>query len=200
MKRKLKRIKPIYECRCNGRLQTKRFTRLAHTTGWSWSPEFLFVSFLFPDALLPADVLTTTNARRKRGRKKSAQEPTDPSSRSCQLLSGQVFYACLCCMSCVVRESGRKRWCVCAVVCGYMCMHACIYVCVYQYLYFWMHADAEKCFLRVSCIPSCAPSYPPHSAFKLKRKKFKLTSELMYACFPSFPGKEWGERIQTKSR
>jgi hypothetical protein len=30
MKRKLK-IKPIYECRCNGRLQTKRFTSLAHT-------------------------------------------------------------------------------------------------------------------------------------------------------------------------
>jgi hypothetical protein len=30
MKRNLK-IKPIYECRCNGRLQTKRFTRLAHT-------------------------------------------------------------------------------------------------------------------------------------------------------------------------
>ena len=30
MKRKLK-IKPIYEGRCNGRLQTKRFTRLAHT-------------------------------------------------------------------------------------------------------------------------------------------------------------------------
>jgi hypothetical protein len=30
MKRKLK-IKPIYECRCNRRLQTKRFTRLAHT-------------------------------------------------------------------------------------------------------------------------------------------------------------------------
>ena len=30
MKRKLK-IKPIYECRCYGRLQTKRFTRLAHT-------------------------------------------------------------------------------------------------------------------------------------------------------------------------
>jgi hypothetical protein len=30
MKRKLK-IKPIYECRCNGRLQTKRFTRLTHT-------------------------------------------------------------------------------------------------------------------------------------------------------------------------
>ena len=30
MKRKLK-IKPIYECRCNGRLQTKRFTRLQHT-------------------------------------------------------------------------------------------------------------------------------------------------------------------------
>jgi hypothetical protein len=30
MKRKLK-IKPIYECRCNGRLQTKRFMRLAHT-------------------------------------------------------------------------------------------------------------------------------------------------------------------------
>jgi hypothetical protein len=30
MKRKVK-IKPIYECRCNGRLQTKRFTRLAHT-------------------------------------------------------------------------------------------------------------------------------------------------------------------------
>ena len=28
MKRKLK-IKPIYECRCNGRLQTKRFTLLA---------------------------------------------------------------------------------------------------------------------------------------------------------------------------
>ncbi len=30
MKRKVK-IKPIYECRCNGRLQTKRFTRLSHT-------------------------------------------------------------------------------------------------------------------------------------------------------------------------
>ncbi len=29
MERKL--LKPIYECRCNGRLQTKRFTRLAHT-------------------------------------------------------------------------------------------------------------------------------------------------------------------------
>ncbi len=24
-------IKPIYECRCNGRLQTKRSTRLSHT-------------------------------------------------------------------------------------------------------------------------------------------------------------------------
>jgi hypothetical protein len=30
MKRKLK-IKPIYQCRCNGRLQTKRFTCLTHT-------------------------------------------------------------------------------------------------------------------------------------------------------------------------
>jgi hypothetical protein len=30
MKRNLK-IKPIYECRCNGRLQTKKFTRLSHT-------------------------------------------------------------------------------------------------------------------------------------------------------------------------
>jgi hypothetical protein len=30
MKRKIK-IKPIYECRCDGRLQTKRFTRLSHT-------------------------------------------------------------------------------------------------------------------------------------------------------------------------
>jgi hypothetical protein len=30
MKRKLK-IKPMYECQCNGRLQTKRFMRLAHT-------------------------------------------------------------------------------------------------------------------------------------------------------------------------
>jgi hypothetical protein len=30
MKRKLK-IKPIYEFRCNGRLQTKRFTSLSHT-------------------------------------------------------------------------------------------------------------------------------------------------------------------------
>jgi hypothetical protein len=30
MKRKVK-IKPIYECRCNERLQTKRFMRLAHT-------------------------------------------------------------------------------------------------------------------------------------------------------------------------
>ncbi len=29
MKRKL--INPIYECRCNGRLQTKRFTRLSYT-------------------------------------------------------------------------------------------------------------------------------------------------------------------------
>jgi hypothetical protein len=29
MKRKL--LKPIYECRCYGRLQTKRFTRLVHT-------------------------------------------------------------------------------------------------------------------------------------------------------------------------
>jgi hypothetical protein len=32
MNRKLK-IKPIYECRCNGRLQTKRFTCLTYT-GW----------------------------------------------------------------------------------------------------------------------------------------------------------------------
>jgi hypothetical protein len=24
-------LKPIYECRCNGRLQTKRVTRLTHT-------------------------------------------------------------------------------------------------------------------------------------------------------------------------
>jgi hypothetical protein len=30
MKRKLK-IKPICECRCDGRLQTKRFTRLSDT-------------------------------------------------------------------------------------------------------------------------------------------------------------------------
>jgi hypothetical protein len=30
MKRKLK-IKPIYECWCDGRLQTKRFTRLSYT-------------------------------------------------------------------------------------------------------------------------------------------------------------------------
>jgi hypothetical protein len=30
MKRKRK-IKPIYECRCNERLPTKRFTRLTHT-------------------------------------------------------------------------------------------------------------------------------------------------------------------------
>jgi hypothetical protein len=30
MKRKLK-TKPIYECRCNGRLQTRRFTCLTHT-------------------------------------------------------------------------------------------------------------------------------------------------------------------------
>ena len=30
MKRKLQ-IKPIYECRCDERLQTKRFTRLSHT-------------------------------------------------------------------------------------------------------------------------------------------------------------------------
>jgi hypothetical protein len=30
MKRKPK-IKPIYECRCDGRLQTKRFTRLSDT-------------------------------------------------------------------------------------------------------------------------------------------------------------------------
>jgi hypothetical protein len=30
MKGKLK-IKPTYECRCNGRLKTKRFTLLAHT-------------------------------------------------------------------------------------------------------------------------------------------------------------------------
>jgi hypothetical protein len=30
MKRKLK-IKPIYECRCDGRLQTKRCMRLSHT-------------------------------------------------------------------------------------------------------------------------------------------------------------------------
>jgi hypothetical protein len=29
MERKL--LKPIYECRCNGRLQTKRFTHLTHT-------------------------------------------------------------------------------------------------------------------------------------------------------------------------
>jgi hypothetical protein len=30
MKRRLQ-IKPIYECRCDGRLKTKRFTRLSHT-------------------------------------------------------------------------------------------------------------------------------------------------------------------------
>ena len=30
MKRKIK-IKPIYECRCDDRLQTKRFTRLSYT-------------------------------------------------------------------------------------------------------------------------------------------------------------------------
>ncbi len=30
IKRNLK-IKPIYECRCNDRLQTKRFTHLVHT-------------------------------------------------------------------------------------------------------------------------------------------------------------------------
>ncbi len=30
MKRKLK-IKPLYECRCDGRLQTKRFTHLSYT-------------------------------------------------------------------------------------------------------------------------------------------------------------------------
>jgi hypothetical protein len=29
MKRQI--LKPMYECRCNGRLQTKRFTRLAQT-------------------------------------------------------------------------------------------------------------------------------------------------------------------------
>jgi hypothetical protein len=32
MKGNLK-IKPIYECRCNGRLQTKRFMRLGHYVG-----------------------------------------------------------------------------------------------------------------------------------------------------------------------
>ncbi len=32
MKRKLQ-IKPIYECRCNGRLQTKRVLRASHTLG-----------------------------------------------------------------------------------------------------------------------------------------------------------------------
>jgi hypothetical protein len=45
------KIKPIYECRCDGRLQTKRFTRLSYTglvvelehlkikmfMGWSWN-------------------------------------------------------------------------------------------------------------------------------------------------------------------
>ncbi len=30
MKRKVK-IQPIYECRCDGRLQTKRFTHLSYT-------------------------------------------------------------------------------------------------------------------------------------------------------------------------
>jgi hypothetical protein len=30
IKRELK-IKPIYECRCDGRLQTKKFTRLSYT-------------------------------------------------------------------------------------------------------------------------------------------------------------------------
>ncbi len=30
IKRELK-IKPMYECRCDGRLQTKRFTRLSYT-------------------------------------------------------------------------------------------------------------------------------------------------------------------------
>jgi hypothetical protein len=34
MKRNL--LKPTYECRCNGRLQTKIFTRLAHTGFYSF--------------------------------------------------------------------------------------------------------------------------------------------------------------------
>jgi hypothetical protein len=39
MKRNLK-IKPKYECRCDGRLQTKRFTRLPYT-GLVVEPEHL---------------------------------------------------------------------------------------------------------------------------------------------------------------
>jgi hypothetical protein len=35
MKRKLK-TKPIYECRCNGRLKL-RDLRSSHTLGWSWN-------------------------------------------------------------------------------------------------------------------------------------------------------------------
>ncbi len=43
MDRKL--LKPIYECRCNGRLQTKRFTRLTHTGSVVYY-ESMKVSFL----------------------------------------------------------------------------------------------------------------------------------------------------------
>jgi hypothetical protein len=55
MKRKLK-IKPIYECRCNGRLQTKRFTCLAHT-GLVVELEHVKIKTRLTN-ILKADVLT----------------------------------------------------------------------------------------------------------------------------------------------
>jgi len=39
-------IKPIYECRCNGRLQTKRFTRLSHTGLVVYGPSFYRIEML----------------------------------------------------------------------------------------------------------------------------------------------------------
>ena len=63
MKRKLKPIKPIYECRCNGRLQTKRFTRLAHT-GLVVELEHLKIETRLIDEMFPSFVLFIMNRLR----------------------------------------------------------------------------------------------------------------------------------------
>ena len=54
-------IKPIYECRCNGRLQTKRFTRLSHT-GLILE---VFILFFFPFFILFGPVSKMRNWGRK---------------------------------------------------------------------------------------------------------------------------------------
>ncbi len=62
MERKL--LKPIYECRCNGRLQTKKFTRLTHTgsvVGWKWKTKKARVSEILNENMFPQTFTLWTN-------------------------------------------------------------------------------------------------------------------------------------------